>query len=158
MYSSIATLDFGFLLLSCMVLFSYVCIRVLLWSDSNEKGRTILNAILLFGLAQCVYAILEQLAIIPNLYGYHIGGTYGNPGDLANFLIIAYSIALGLFIHSNGKMKWLYLGSFLFILYVMIVSLARTSWIATSLVSAILLVITSYSIHYTKLYEDVCCL
>ena len=99
-----------------------------------------LYVISFFGMTQSIYAILQIIGILPNIFQFHFGGSYGNPGDLANVLTLTYLISLGLFFQTKyRKMKLvLFLGS-MFQMGVIILSMARTAWIASGTLSLILI-------------------
>ena len=74
---------------------SYFAIRNL--SGANSKtGYWVLYSLVFFGLVQALYAVGQWLSLLPSLLGFKLGGTYGNPGDLANVLLPCYAIALSL--------------------------------------------------------------
>jgi len=117
---------------------SYFYLKNLL--NNNKNIHVLLVIIVLFGLFEAIYALLQLIGLVANIYNYSIGGTYGNPGDLANLLVITYSISLSLsFFESKKIRKLLFIVITTIQLLVIVLSFSRTAWIATFIVSAIII-------------------
>lgn len=107
----------------------------------HNKNKTfiitaILYLILFLGCIQIIYTLFQCVGLLPVLFNYRIGGSFGNPGDLSNFLVITYIVALGLlFIEKNRKLRIIILCVLALHLVIIIYSLARTAWIAVILTS-----------------------
>ncbi len=129
-------------------LIGYLCYFYLrIRSDSYGLPiKLILYTILIFGTLQALYALCQWFSILPNTNEFRIGGTYGNPGDLANVLIPCYAISINSILHEKNKLvKWFLSASILLLLSVLILSMARTAWIAA-------FIITLFSLK-SKLYK-----
>lgn len=116
---------------------SYFAIRNL--SGANSKtGYWVLYSLVFFGLVQALYAVGQWLSLLPSLLGFKLGGTYGNPGDLANVLLPCYAIALSLLLQEQKrKVRWLLGFTALLFLWVLVLSMARTAWIASFIIALI---------------------
>jgi len=120
---------------------SYFFIRKSLANDTAQSGSTTLYVILFFGLTQSTYALLQKFGLLPNIFDFPMGGTYGNPGDLANVLLISYSISLGFVVYETDRFKLVLLSISTGILLVSIIlSVARTAWIAVAIITVYLFI------------------
>jgi O-antigen polymerase len=129
-----------------LLLIFFFYIRNTLGKDTMRDVRIILYSILFIGALQAIYSLLQLKGLLPNLFDYKLGGSFGNPGDLANFLIITYTISLGLFFYENKRTyRFILLGSVILHLFVIIVSQARTAWIAGTITSFIVIYIVYFS-------------
>lgn len=111
--------------------------------NSNQKViLSILYTLSLIGCLQIVYSIFQSFYVFPTFFDFKFGGTFGNPGDLANFLALTYSITLGLLFIEKSKQKRILLEIILlFHLFLIGISLARTAWLATITASVFILAI-----------------
>ncbi len=143
LFSYIISKKYNFILSDALIMgiaFSTYCfIRIV-----NFKGRKYVKdlfyVILLFGVLESIYGILQILDILPNIFQFKFGGSFGNPGDLANFLTVTYIVTLGLYFHSKeNKYNYLLLAVALLQVSVIIISEARTAWIASFLFTTILI-------------------
>ncbi|MFA9392947.1 MAG: O-antigen ligase family protein [Prolixibacteraceae bacterium] len=97
--------------------------------DKNLISRLVLYSIQAIGIIQTFYALLQWINIMPNIFGFKFGGSFGNPGNLSNLIVVSYIISSGLFLLGN-KMKVLYGILSLTQLTIIIASFSRTSWLA----------------------------
>jgi hypothetical protein len=89
-----------------------------------------------YGTIESIHALLQMGGILPNIFPFKFGGVYGNPGDLANFLVLSYTISLGLFFYTAPKnYRYFFLFSALLQIIVIAASSARTAWLACILSS-----------------------
>ncbi len=96
----------------------------------GQEATQVLYMILVFGIVQAVFGILQWFHVLPNLFSeYRMGGTFGNPGELANVLVLAYALALGLALEEKHHRKRLVFAGML-ILSAIVLSNARTAWVA----------------------------
>jgi O-antigen polymerase len=115
------------------------------------KGRenhivNIIYSIILAGLFQLTYTFLRLSGIIPGIFHSKLGGTFGNSGDLANFIAIVYVLSLGLFFYEKKKvLRYLLLVSVIMNLLFIVVSLSRTSWIVCFVASLIIIYYSGFS-------------
>lgn len=100
--------------------------------NSNQKSiLSIFYTLSIIGSLQIVYSIFQFFNVFPTLFDFKFGGTFGNPGDLANFLALTYSVTLGfLFIEKEKKATIILRAILLFHLFLIVISGARTAWIA----------------------------
>jgi len=113
--------------------YSYFNFRWL--ADKNSSGaiRPILYCIVAFGFLQSVYALGQWFGVFPNLLPFRMGGTFGNPGDLANVLIVSFALSLGfLREEKSNPLRIVFAIVAVFLLTVLLLSKARTVWIATA--------------------------
>jgi hypothetical protein len=114
--------------------------------DDPIYRELILIPIMITGFIQLIFGILQWIHLVPNIYDYRIGGSFGNPGDLANFIILFYVITLGLLLfEKKNKIKYIYLVLFTLILLLIILSLSRAAWMAC-IGSSLLLIYYKWSI------------
>jgi O-antigen polymerase len=131
-----------------------IYISIVKYFNGREKQIVIIvYLIILSGLFQVTYALLQFFGIIPDLLSDKLGGTYGNSGDLANFLAIIYILSLGLFFYEKKKLlRYLLLVSIIANLFYIVVSFSRTSWIACLVVSLIIIYYSKFSdINFRKI-------
>lgn len=123
-----------------IIAFSYFYIKYVSGNNNKKIVKIILYSILFAGLLQMFYGFLQLAGILPNLFQFKFGGSFGNPGDLVNFLIIPYTVTLGLFFCEKKKAIrfFLFLSVILYI-FLFVISFARTGWIACIVSSAFLL-------------------
>jgi O-antigen polymerase len=111
------------------ILYLFVCRE--LQTDRKEKIIHIFSIVSLLGVMQIIYALLQYAGILPELFYHHYGATFGNSGDLANFLALTYTVTLGLLLLEEKKSrKILWAVSFIIHLLLLGISLSRTAWIA----------------------------
>ncbi len=119
-----------------LMLFSICLIVCYFFFKLYLNGRdTLINIILyliiLTGLFQLFYGLLQIIGIVPELLNSKQGGTFGNSGDLTNFLVVTYTLSLGLFLYEKKIiLRYLLLGSIIMHLFVIVISFSRTSWIS----------------------------
>lgn len=113
--------------------------------------KIIIFSILLFGLLQVFYGLIQLYGFIPNvLQDFKIGGSFGNPSPYTNYLVSILPIALGfaLFNQENSIfdkiIKILSISVFVGILIILPPTLTRTSWLAAFLG---ILIILNYKFH-----------
>jgi len=122
-----------------ILVISYYYLRNVLSLNRSLNIKVVLYVMLSIGLLQLIYSILQLIGILPNLFPFKFGGSFGNPGDLANFLVVTFSISLGLLFHEDKKIiRGILLASIVLHLLIIIVSHARAAWLA-SIVSTILI-------------------
>jgi O-antigen ligase len=123
----------------------YFLIKRVVHADRTIKVKSLLYLFSLVGCFQIFYASLQYLDILPELFYHRYGGSFGNSGDLANFLAVTWSVSLGLFLwRRNNLRKWL-LGVILLLhLFLLVISVARTAWIAVLVSTLYLLLTTSW--------------
>ena len=111
----------------------FYLILSIIWGNNNKNGiPRIFYVLSMTGVFQIIYSILQYFDIAATLFGYKFGGTFGNPGDLANFLALTYSITLGLLFIEKRKQRRIWLIVILVShLFLITISLARTAWLAT---------------------------
>jgi len=121
--------------------FLFYCIyRIVAQKHPVNTASIAIHSVIVFGVMQSIYAVLQWFHIVPNLFNYRLGGTFGNPGDLANVLVIPYAFSLGLLLKSDQfKLRLLLFGSTLLLITVIGLSMARTAWIAVGIVSVMLI-------------------
>lgn len=104
-----------------------------------EHGNRIINLfyiIIFLGSIEAIYGILQLLDILPNIFQFKLGGSFGNPGDLANLLALTYIISLGLYFYTRGKrIKYLLIIATVLQFIVICISYSRTAWIASFCIS-----------------------
>ena len=121
-------------------------------AGKQEKINLLIYPILFAGILQAFYALFQLAGILPVLFKFKLGGSFGNPGDLANFLVITYSLSLGLFFYEKGRNKrFLLLISVILYIFVIIISMSRTAWIA-GMVSSIIII---YNYYYKFSHIDI---
>ena len=120
----------------------YVLLRTNLSNHNQKSIIKIFYILSLTGIFQIIYSILQYYDITTTLFGYKFGGTFGNPGDLANFLALTYSITLGLLYIEKRKRRKILLGIILALhVFLIVISFARTAWLATIASSIFILAI-----------------
>jgi O-antigen ligase len=98
------------------------------------------HLIALIGLVEAIYCLLQITSLLENFTSFGFGGSFGNPGDVANFLAITYPVALALYLFSTQKkLKWILLISALLQFSIIVISCARTAWLAAAFSSIALL-------------------
>src|SRR3989304_8528503 len=86
-----------------IVFISYFYIKITCQTNKSQFVLIILYMIIGIGLVQSFYGILQWLLVMPNFFQFKMGGSFGNPGVFANFLIIPYILSLGLFFIKKNK-------------------------------------------------------
>lgn len=125
-------------LVMLMLFSTYLYIRRVLSFTSLNNVIYLYYVIVLIGSVESIYGILQLLNILPNISNFKLGGSFGNPGDLANFLSLTYIVTLGLFfITKKRNLKLVLFVTIVFQLIVIIFSSARTAWIASGLLSIV---------------------
>jgi len=120
----------------------YWYIRCSLINNPRKEVYYFFYILPIIGCVQIIYALLQYLGIKPELFYHRYGGSFGNSGDLANFLALTFSITLVLLFIEKNKQRKILLGIvLLFHLFLIVISLARTAWIAIVVSSIFILAI-----------------
>jgi hypothetical protein len=89
--------------------------------------------ILLSGIIQCTWGLLQCFNIIPAHAGkYKAVGSFQNPGVYANYLACIFPLALAVLLHSKKEKRVLHVMSLLFAaccIFVMPFTVARAAWL-----------------------------
>ena len=101
---------------------------------------------------QVIHGFLQLTDVLPSyLEDFKLGGSYGNPGLYANYLVAVLPLALGIWLSKNGNsafgqaLKVFSIIVFTAIIAILPVTKARTSWIA-AIVGIVFIVNHRYSI------------
>jgi O-antigen ligase len=142
-------------LLYSILFFTYILIRFSFY-DFNIKIIYILYVIVIVGSIEAIHGILQIAGLLPNLFSYNFGGAFGNPGALANLLVITYTTSVGLYFYEVTKIKkYLFLSSALIHLVLLILTFSRTAWIA-GIFTTILVI---YHFRYSQIkFKEYCSL
>ncbi len=125
--------------------FFYIILNNFIDNNKTQKIKILFFFISLIGCFQIFYAILQLIGLLPVLFNFKFGGSFGNPGDLANFLAVTWSVNLLLFIwERNNWRKWLLGVIILLHLFLLVISVARTAWIAVFVSTLFLLLNTNW--------------
>jgi O-antigen polymerase len=109
----------------------YYIVRVFINIDNPSGIKGLFYIMTVFGLSEALYGIIQYFGFLPNLFPFKFGGSFGNPGDLANLIVISFTISLSLFFLETRKfLKIILLFAVLIQISVVALSLARTAWIA----------------------------
>lgn len=101
--------------------------------NENEKfTRTVLIILILIGLIQAIYGVLQYAGKIESLQKEFLtGGAFGNPGPYSNYITALIPVSLAFFIlEKKGITRTLAIISFLAMLLVLPFTSARTAWIS----------------------------
>jgi len=120
------------LLFNAGLLLLYVYLRNAVNANLEDSVISIVYVMIAAGILQAGYSLLQFFGLAPNLFNYKIGGSFGNPGDLANFLVLTATLSLGMFFQLQKWFQRVILAS-LFVLQtgIIVLSMARTAWIAS---------------------------
>jgi O-antigen polymerase len=145
-------------ILFLVILFiSYYYIKTVFNVENDKPIILVLYALIVIGSVQAIYAILQYIGILPNLFDYKLGGSFGNPGDLANLLGLSYTISLGLFFYNTKrKVKAILFISIIVHWVVIVLSKSRTAWLAGTISSAIIFYYFSLSSSSIKSILHAC--
>jgi len=121
----------------------YIIVKQAIKTDKESKAKILFYLFSFTACFQIVYAILQYLDILPCLFYHRYGGSFGNSGDLASFLTVTYSVTFGLlFLEKSRRRRILLITIILLHLFLIVISVARTAWIAV-LVSTLFLVLNT---------------
>ena len=113
--------------------------------DLPRMVQMIIFLVLLSGITQCIWGILQCIDIVPIHAGiYRIVGSFQNPGVYANYLACIFPLALAMLLYSKKQPKRiLSVISLVFIVccFIMPFTMARAAWLGMFVGS---LVITEY--------------
>jgi len=128
------------ILLNSILLASYFYIKNASRNNRESTAKAILYIIAGAGTLQAMYGLLQLSTLLPNLFSYKLGGSFGNPGDLANFLALTSTLVLGLIFKEKRKDRSYFLiPVYALQIAVIGISMARTAWIATLLANMFVL-------------------
>lgn len=114
----------------------FFAIQPYLFQSNSQKGSgaitSIVNIILVIGIVQVIWGILQLLNFTENLQKeFTIGAAFGNPGQYTNFLILVFAFAAALVLFSKVKaVRMLAIITSLGILVILPFTQARASWVA----------------------------
>ena len=93
----------SYALVMCIAFSTYFFVRRIVKFKSRKSVKNIFYVVLFIGTLEAIYGILQLSNILPNIFQFKFGGSYGNPGDLANLLTVSYIVSLGLYFHFKEK-------------------------------------------------------
>lgn len=91
------------ILFTVMLSIIYFSVKNIAGNNKERVVKIVLYLIIFIGIFQTVYGVLQLAGILPNLFHYKFRGSFGNLGDLANFLVIPYTLLLSLFFQETKR-------------------------------------------------------
>jgi O-antigen polymerase len=145
------------LLTMAIMVSAYFFIRFIPCPINQNKIKPLIYIFVIIGTLEAIYSLLQLLNIMPNIFPFKFGGSFGNPGDLANLLVPTFIVSMGItFYQKNRKLRYILLAISMLQITVIIISGSRTAWISSFILSvAILYYFKAKHLRFKPIFENV---